>query len=89
MNIILWALAGGAIGWGCFMLFGLNEHRGRFASLALGAIGGVIGGVLLAPMTAGSVALAGSFDFHALFIAAATAGACLAIGNIVANRYGI
>ena len=51
MNIVMWILAGGALG-------------------SIGALAGLIGGQLLAPMMS-------------------SASACLAIGNMIENRFGI
>ena len=33
MNIVMWILAGGALGWAGFRLLGINEQRGTIGSL--------------------------------------------------------
>ena len=88
MNIIMWALAGGIIGWVGFTLLQFNQERGVGISMVIGAAGGILGGQVLAPMFTSAPAIAGAFDFSALFIAAVVAAACLAIGNLVQNRFG-
>ena len=88
MNIIMWALAGGIIGWAAFTLLEFNEERGLGISMAIGAAGGIFGGHVLAPMLSNAPVIAGTFDFWALFIAAAVAGACLAAGNLIQKRFG-
>jgi len=50
MNIVMWILAGGALGWAAFTLLGINEQRRTIVSIIIGAIGGVIGGQMVAPM---------------------------------------
>ena len=62
MNIVMWILAGGALGWAGFRLLGINEQRGTIASIIIGAMGGLI---------------------------AVGASACLAIGDMIENRFGI
>lgn len=70
MNIVMWILAGGALGWAGLRLLGINEQRGTIGSLSIGALAGLIGSQLLAPMMS-------------------SASACLAIGNMIENRFGI
>jgi uncharacterized membrane protein YeaQ/YmgE (transglycosylase-associated protein family) len=89
MNIVLWILAGSALGWAGFALLGINEHRGKIASMIIGAIGGILGGHMLAPMMSSSPIVSGDFNIHALFIAAFTASACLVIGNMIEHRFGV
>jgi uncharacterized membrane protein YeaQ/YmgE (transglycosylase-associated protein family) len=89
MNIVLWILAGAALGWAGFALLGINERRGSVVSVVIGAMGGFIGGQLLAPVMSSSPILSGDFNIQALFIAAVSASACLAIGNMIEQRFGV
>jgi uncharacterized membrane protein YeaQ/YmgE (transglycosylase-associated protein family) len=89
MNIVMWIVAGGALGWAGFRLLGINERRGTIASIIIGAIGGLIGGQMLAPMMNSSPIVSGDFNIQALFIAAVSASALLAIGNMIENRFGV
>ena len=89
MNIAIWILAGAALGWAAFTLLGINEERGRIASIIIGAFGGVIGGHVVAPMMSSVPSIAGNFNFQALFIAAVSASVCLVIGNLVERRFGV
>ena len=89
MNIAMWILAGGALGWAAFTLLGINEDRGTIASIILGAFGGIIGGQLVAPMMSSAPIVSGDFNIQALFIAAISASACLAIGNMIEQRFGV
>lgn len=88
MNIVMWMLAGGALGWAAFAL-GINEKRGTLVSIIIGAMGGVIGGQMLAPLISSSPIVSGDFNVQALFIAAVSASACLAIGNMIEQRFGV
>jgi len=89
MNIVLWILAGSALGWAAFTLLGINERRGKVASMIIGAIGGILGGQMLAPLVSSAPILSGDFNIQALFIAAFTASGCLVIGNMIENRFGV
>jgi uncharacterized membrane protein YeaQ/YmgE (transglycosylase-associated protein family) len=88
MNIAMWLLAGGIVGWLGYTVLGFNEARGKMVSIVLGAIGGVVGGNLVAPMFITAVA-PGDLSLAALVFAAAVAAAFLAIGNLLYNRWGV
>ena len=42
MNIVMWILAGGALGWAGLRLLGINEQRGTIGSLSISALAGLI-----------------------------------------------
>ena len=89
MNIVIWTLAGGALGWAAFTVLRINAARGTINSILIGSFGGVIGGQLFAPMMSSAPVVSGDFDIHALFIAAVSASACLIIGNMIERRFGV
>lgn len=88
MNIVLWMLAGAALGWIGYSVLGLNEARGKMVSIVIGAFGGIVGGKMLAPVFT-TIAPTGEFSMPALLFAACVAAAFLAIGNLVHNRWGV
>jgi uncharacterized membrane protein YeaQ/YmgE (transglycosylase-associated protein family) len=89
MELVLWLAAGAALGWLAIAKLRFNEQRGTVVSIIIGAVGGVLGGKMVAPMFGFGAAAAGEFSFGVMFVVLATAGACLAIGNMVSNRFGI
>lgn len=89
MNIVIWMLAGGALGWIGYSFLGFNEGRGKVVSIVIGGVGGIVGGKLIAPMFSSAAPVAGDFSVMALFFAAAVAAAFLAVGNLVHNRWGV
>jgi len=89
MELVLWVAAGAALGWLAINKLGLNQDRGTIVSMIIGIAGGVAGGKLLAPMFGAAAAVPGEFSMAALFVVLASAGACLALGNLVHNRFGI
>ena len=89
MNTFMWILMGGVLGWIGFNYLDANVDRGMVASVIIGMVGGLIGGNLLAPLFANAVSEPGVFSPLALLVAAACAGACLIISNMVHKRFGI
>ena len=89
MELVLWIAAGAAIGWLAVAKMGLNEHRGMIVSIILGAIGGVIGGKLVAPMFGAVAAIPGEFSMAGLLVVMTSALACLLLGNLVHSRFGV
>jgi uncharacterized membrane protein YeaQ/YmgE (transglycosylase-associated protein family) len=87
MDILLWVLTGGLIGWIAFSRFGFNEQRGLNVSILLGAAGALFGVKMVAPMFL--TLPAGELGVAAIVFAAAAACAVLVLGNLVSNRWGI
>jgi uncharacterized membrane protein YeaQ/YmgE (transglycosylase-associated protein family) len=88
MNIAIWILSGAIVGWLGYSVLGFNEARGKMVPIVIGAIGGIVGGNLVAPMFTAAPA-SGDFSFLAMIFAAAVAAAFLAIGNLLHNRWGV
>jgi len=89
MNIAMWVLAGGALGWIGFAYLKANEDRGMVISVIIGMVGGFLGGNMLAPMLGAVTDTPNDFSMYSLLIAMASAAACLAIGNLVSKRFGV
>jgi len=89
MNIVMWMLAGGVLGWVGYKFFDFNEGRGMMVSVIIGIVGGFFGGKIVAPMFTAAAAVPANFSLSALFFAAAVAAAFLAVGNLVYNRWGV
>jgi len=89
MNIVMWILAGGALGWIGYSYFGYNEERGMNVSIIIGSAGGFLGGYLIAPMFSAAAAVPGDFSASALVFAAVVASASLFVGNLVHKRWGV
>ena len=91
MNIALWMLAGGFLGWASHEFLRLNVERGRMVSIVIGAAGGLLGGKFIAPMFS-TAALPGApdgFSMSSMFFAMAVAVTFIAIANLISNRYDI
>jgi len=89
MEIVLWMLTGSVMGWvGCSYLR-FNEGRGVAVSVIIGALGGFLGGAIVAPIFTAAAAVPDGFSMFALFYAAAGAAAFLVLGNMVHDRWGV
>ena len=89
MNIAMWVLAGGVLGWAGFKYFGFNENRGLVVASLIGAAGGFVGGNLVAPMFLAAPSAPAAFSMPALFFAAAVAAGFVYLGNLVSERWGV
>ena len=89
MNIAMWVVAGGVLGWIGFAMLHANRERGMVISIIIGALGGFFGGNVLAPMLGAITDTPNDFSLFSLIIAMTSAAACLAIGNLVSNRYSV
>ena len=88
MNIIIWMLSGAIVGRLGYSVVGLNDARAKRVSIVIGALGGVVGGYLAAPLFMAAAA-PGDFSVPALCSAAAMAAAALFVRNLVHNRWGV
>jgi uncharacterized membrane protein YeaQ/YmgE (transglycosylase-associated protein family) len=89
MNMIIWALAGGTLGWAGYTFLGYNEGRGRNVSVIIGAVGGVLGGEFIAPMFTAGTVVVGAFNSSGLVYAGVVAAIFLAVGNLLYTRWGV
>jgi uncharacterized membrane protein YeaQ/YmgE (transglycosylase-associated protein family) len=89
MNTFLWVFAGAALGWASYTWLGMSEGRGKIAAIVIGAIGGMLGGKMIAPMLTAAPEVAADFNMSALMIAALVASTLLAVGNFVYKRWDI
>lgn len=56
MNIIIWLVMGGVIGWIASMIMGNNAQQGIILNIVVGIVGALIGGWLIGPLLgAGSI----------------------------------
>lgn len=56
MNIIIWLVMGGLVGWVASMIMGTNAQQGIILNVVVGIVGALIGGWLIGPLLgAGSI----------------------------------
>jgi len=79
MNIVVWLLAGGFIGWAASMVW--HDPDGMPVNALVGAVGAFIGGWLLAPMVGAGTINSGDFSVGGLVVSLLGAVILLAIVN--------
>jgi uncharacterized membrane protein YeaQ/YmgE (transglycosylase-associated protein family) len=89
MNIIMWIVAGGAMGWASFVYLRFNDNRGMIVSVIIGMAGGLLGGKVIAPMFGAGAAVPGDFSLSVLVVALACAAAFLYIADKIEERFGM
>ena len=89
MNIVMWILAGAIVGWLAYAVAGFNEQRGLMVSVIIGAFGGLVGGMALAPVLMSAAAAPPGVSTSALVIAIAVAATFLFLCNVAKKRWGI
>ena len=88
MNVILWIVAGAAVGWIACVALHLNASRGVAISAVIGMVGAFFGGDVLAPVFGAAAVEPGVFRPFELIVAVATAVGFVSIGDMVYERFG-
>ena len=89
MEIVVWMLAGGILGWIGYKFLNFNEGRGMMVSMIIGAVGGFFGGKIVAPMFTAPAAIPADLSTSAVIFAVAVAAVFLYAGNFVHDRWGV
>ena len=87
MNIAIWIIVGGVVGWVSCTYLDASGEMGPVASIIVGALGGFAGGNIVAPMLGGATDTPNEFSMFATFAAVATAGGVMALRNFVRMRF--
>lgn len=83
MNLIIWLVVGGLIGWVASMLMRTNGQQGLILNVVVGIVGALIGGWLLAPMFGSGTINQNDFSVASLGVSLLGAVILLAIVNLV------
>jgi uncharacterized membrane protein YeaQ/YmgE (transglycosylase-associated protein family) len=83
MNIIIWLIVGGLIGWAASMLMRTDARQGIFLNVVVGIVGAVLGGWFLSPLVGVSTINQSNFSIPSLVVSLVGAVALLAIVNLV------
>jgi len=83
MNLIIWLVVGGLIGWVASMLMRTDGQQGILLNIVVGIVGAFLGGWLLAPMFGAATINQNDFSAGGLAVSLAGAVILLAIVNLV------
>lgn len=68
MNLIIWLVVGGLIGWVASIFMGTDGQQGIVLNVVVGIIGAVLGGWLLGGMIGGESINQGDFSISGLVV---------------------
>ena len=83
MNIIIWLVVGGLIGWVASLIMRTDAQQGIFLNIVVGIIGSMLGGWFLSPLCGISTINQSTFSLPGLLISLLGAVVLLAIVNLV------
>lgn len=82
MNLIIWLIVGGLIGWVASMLMRTDGQQGILLNVIVGIVGALVAGFLLAPLFGTGTINQGDFSLSGLLISLVGAVVLLGIVNL-------
>lgn len=82
MNLIIWLVVGGLIGWVASMLMRTDGQQGIILNVIVGIVGAFLGGFLLSPLLGAGTVNSGDFSIAGLAVSLLGAVILLAIVNL-------
>ncbi len=83
MNLIIWLIVGGLVGWVASIIMKTNAQQGVILNVVVGIVGALLGGWFLAPMFGTGTVNTGDFSAAGLGVSLLGALILLAIVNLV------
>jgi uncharacterized membrane protein YeaQ/YmgE (transglycosylase-associated protein family) len=82
MNVIIWLIVGGIIGWIASKIMNTDAQQGVVLNIVVGVVGALLAGWLITPMVGGTTINQGNFSLSGLIISLLGAIVLLAIVNL-------
>jgi uncharacterized membrane protein YeaQ/YmgE (transglycosylase-associated protein family) len=83
MNLIIWLVVGGLIGWVASMIMRTDAQQGVILNVVVGIVGALLGGWFLAPMLGTGTINNNDFSVASLGVSLLGAVILLAIVNLI------
>ena len=83
MNIIIWLVVGGLVGWVASMIMRTDARQGVILNIVVGIVGAVLGGWILSPLVGGATINQGDLSVVGLAVSLGGAILLLAIVNLL------
>lgn len=83
MNIIIWLIIGGIIGWLASLMMKTDGQQGILLNVVVGIVGAMLGGWLLSPLLGAATINQSNFSLPGLVVSFLGAVILLAIVNLV------
>ena len=82
INLIVWLVIGGLIGWVASMLMKTDGQQGIFLNVVVGIVGAALGGWFISPLVGGGSINDGNFSIGSLVVSLIGAVILLAVVNL-------
>ena len=86
MNILIWLVVGGLVGWVASMIMKTDGQQGIFLNVVVGIVGAMVGGFLISPLLGSSTINQGNFSLPGLLVSLVGAIILLAVVNMFRRR---
>ena len=83
INLIVWLVVGGVIGWVASLLMNTDQQQGIFLNVIVGIVGAALGGLLISPMVGVGTINQDVFNLGALLVSLLGAVVLLGIVNLL------
>jgi uncharacterized membrane protein YeaQ/YmgE (transglycosylase-associated protein family) len=83
VNLIIWLVIGGIIGWVASLIMRTDGQQGIFLNIVVGIIGAALAGWFISPLVGVGTINQGSFSLGALVVSLLGAIVLLAIVNLI------
>jgi uncharacterized membrane protein YeaQ/YmgE (transglycosylase-associated protein family) len=82
MNIIIWLVIGGVIGWLASIIMRTDGQQGIFLNIVVGIVGAFVGGVLISPLVGAGTINNSGLTLGTVLVSLAGAVILLALVNL-------
>ncbi|WP_332740113.1 GlsB/YeaQ/YmgE family stress response membrane protein [Hydrogenophaga sp.] len=82
MNLIIWLVVGGVIGWLASLAMKTDGQQGIFLNIVVGIVGAALGGLLISPLVGVGTINQDAFSLGAMLVSFLGAVILLAIVNL-------
>jgi uncharacterized membrane protein YeaQ/YmgE (transglycosylase-associated protein family) len=82
MNLIIWLILGGVIGWLASIIMKTNAQQGVLLNVVVGIVGSMLGGWLISPLLGAGTINQSDFSLGGLLVSLLGAVILLAIVNL-------
>lgn len=86
MNIVIWLVVGGVIGWLASLLMNTNGQQGLLLNVVVGIVGALLAGWFISPLVGVGTINQNNFSLPALGVSFLGAALLLAVVNLVSGR---
>ncbi len=83
MNLIIWLVVGGVVGWIASMIMRTDAQQGILMNIIVGIVGAFVGGYVIAPFIGGATINQGDFSISGFVVSLLGAIVLLGLVNLM------